>query len=101
MIRFLNCFEVPAGREEEFLGLWTRVNASMAAKPGYLGHRLHRSLASDARYRFFNYVEWETVEHWQAAHDDTFRAMVSGPEWAPFTSTPALYDVVHSGGSLA
>lgn len=100
MVRFLNCFEVPAGREDEFFALWRDVNKYMTAKPGYVGHWLHRSLASDAKYRFFNYVEWESAEHWGAAHDEGFRALVSRPEWSAFPATPALYEVVHQGGSI-
>lgn len=94
MIKFLNSFEVPSGREDEFLGLWQTVNDSMVTKPGYMGHVLHRSLDPDARYRFVNYVTWESVEHHRAAHDGAFRALVSAPEWRPFVSNPALYEVV-------
>jgi heme-degrading monooxygenase HmoA len=97
MIKFINCFEVPAGRDVEFLALWREVNAYMAAKPGYLSHKLHRSLAPEAVYRFVNVVEWQSPEHWEAAHDSGFRALVSLPEWADFTSTPSLYEVVHEG----
>ena len=96
-VPFINCFEVAPGREEVFMDLFKRVNAYMAAKPGYVAHRLHRSLAGDARFRFINYVEWESVEAWKAAHDEDFRAMVMRPEWAEFRSTPTLCEVVHSG----
>ena len=95
MVRFINLFEVPAGRDDEFVARFLTVNDFMAAQPGYLGHRLHRSLATDARYRFVNYVDWESVEHWRAAHGEEFRTLVAGPEWADFTSSPALYEVVH------
>ncbi len=61
MVQFVNCFEVPAGSEEVFLRLWSEVNAHMVAKPGYVSHRLHRSLAGDARYRFVNLAEWDTI----------------------------------------
>ena len=96
-VPFMNCFEVPAGHEDTFLALWQQVNAYMAAKPGYVSHRLHRSLTPDARFRFINYAEWETAEHWRAAHDEGFRRLVSGPEWSEFSSTHALYEVVHAG----
>jgi heme-degrading monooxygenase HmoA len=96
-VPFVNCFEVPAGREDAFMALWGEVNAYMAAKPGYLSHWLHRSLSPDARYRFINYVQWETPELWEAAHDDGFRRLVSDPRWREFTTTPALYEVVHEG----
>jgi heme-degrading monooxygenase HmoA len=96
-VPFVNCFEVPQGREDDFLALWRQVNDYMAAKPGYAGHRLHRSLAPEAKFRFVNYAEWETPAHWRAAHDEGFRQLVSRPEWAEFSSTHALYEGVHSG----
>jgi heme-degrading monooxygenase HmoA len=94
VVRFINCFEVPAGRDEEFLELWREVNAHMSAQPGYLRHRLHRAVAPEARYRFVNYVEWESPDQWAAAHGPEFRRLVARPEWAAFPSTPALYEVV-------
>jgi len=97
VVRFINCFEVPEGRDDDFLALWSAVNAHMSAQPGYLGHRLHRSLSPEARYRFVNYVEWETAEHWRDAHGEEFRRLVSDPAWQEFSTTPALYDVVHTG----
>lgn len=98
-VPFVNCFEVPAGREDEFLARWAEVNAYMRAKPGFVSHRLHRSLSPDARFRFVNYVHWDTVEDWQAAHDEGFRRLVSQPGWAGFTSTHALYEVVHEAAA--
>ncbi len=62
MVRFINCFEVPEGREDDFLTVFREINAFMANQPGYLGHRLHKSLGTDARYRFVNDVEWASVE---------------------------------------
>jgi heme-degrading monooxygenase HmoA len=99
MVLFVNCFEVEPGREDEFFALWQQVNIYMSAKPGYVSHRLHRSLAADATYRFINYVEWASPEHWRAAHDDGFRSLVNQPQWRAFPNTPALYEVVHTGGA--
>lgn len=98
-VTLVNCFEVPAGREEEFFSLWRQVNAYMRNKKGYLGHKLHRSLAPDARYRFVNVAQWASPAEFQAAHDEGFRALVQQPAWGPFTSTPALYEVVDEGKS--
>ena len=42
MVRLINCFEVPAGREEEFFAAFQKVNAYMRAKKGYVGHKMHR-----------------------------------------------------------
>jgi len=99
MVQFINCFEVPAGREDDFMVVHAEINAFMASQPhaGYLGHRLLKSLTPDAKYRFINFVEWESPEHWAAAHGPDFLAMVSRPDWAFFTSVPALYDVAYEG----
>jgi heme-degrading monooxygenase HmoA len=96
-VTLINRFEVPAGREDEFFGLWQRVNVYMQAKPGYLRHTLHRALAPEAPYRFVNVAQWESAAHFQAAHDEGFRALVSQPGWEAFPSHPALYEVVHEG----
>jgi len=97
MITLVNCFEVPAGREDEFFALWQQVNSYMRAKPGYLEHKLHRSLAPDARFRFVNVARWTSQADFDAAHDDGFRALVSRPEWAAFRPFSTLYEVVHEG----
>lgn len=70
MVTFINCFEVPAGRDEDFLVLWGEVNAYMAAQPGYVDHRLHRAVSQQARYRFVNVAHWDSADAWRAAHDD-------------------------------
>ena len=97
VVTLVNCFEVPAGREEEFLTLWQQVNAYMRQKKGYLSHQLHRSIAPDARFRFVNVAQWLSMEDFNAAHDSGFRALVSQPDWQAFRSIPALYEVVHTG----
>ena len=98
-VKFINAFEVPAGQESRFMRLWEEVNTYMRNKPGYVSHRLHRSLSTEARYRFVNYAEWASVEAFQAAHDDGFRTLVQKAEWKEYTTTPALYEIVHEGGA--
>jgi hypothetical protein len=71
----------------------------MRKKKGYIGHKLHRSLVPDAQYRFVNVAQWASQEDFDAAHDNGFRALVSQPQWRTFPSFPALYEVVHQGGS--
>ena len=100
VVTLVNCFQVPAGREDEFFSLWRQVNDHMRQKKGYLGHKLHRSLAPDARFRFVNVARWESLEDFNAAHDEGFRTLVSQPAWAAFPSSPALYEVVHEGNRL-
>jgi heme-degrading monooxygenase HmoA len=94
-ITLVNCFEVPAGREDEFFAMWKQVNTYMRQKPGYLEHKLHRSLSPDAPFRFINIARWASQEDFDAAHDEGFRALVTQPAWAAFRSRPALYEVVH------
>lgn len=93
----VNRFQVPVGREEEFFALWQQVNSYMRNKKGYVGHKLHRSLAPDAEYRFINVAQWSSLQEFNAAHDDGFRALVTQPGWEAFRSFPAIYEVVHEG----
>ncbi len=96
-VTLINCFTVPAGREEEFFILWQQVNTYMKTKPGYLGHKLHRALAPDAPNRFINVAQWASEEQFQSAHDEGFRALVSQPAWREFPHSPFLYEVIHEG----
>lgn len=100
-VRFINLFTVPVGRDERFMELWKKVNVYMVAKPGYRNHRLHRALSDDAVYRYVNYVEWDSEEAWADAHDAGFRERVADPGWAEFTTTPALFEIVHENSSDA
>jgi heme-degrading monooxygenase HmoA len=95
VITLINCFEVPAGREEEFFSAFQQVDTYRRAKKGYVSHKMRRSLAPDARYRFVNVVQWASREECEAAHDTGFRELVMQPAWAEFRSTPGLYEVVH------
>ena len=98
---FINLFEVPAGRDETFRGMWQQVNDYMRTQPGYQAHRLHRAVGDDARYRYANVVIWESAEAWRAAHDEGFRKLVAWPGWREFPNTPALYEVVHTDDQAA
>ena len=95
MVTLINCFEVPAGREKEFFAGFQKVNEYMRAKKGYVSHKMHRSLAPDAKFRFVNVVQWESREACEAAHDAGFRELVSHPGLVGIRSTPGLYEVVH------
>ena len=90
---FINCFEVPAGREDAFLELWRQIDRYIVQRPGFRSQRLHRSLDSDSRLRFVNVASWDSAEQFDAAHDENFRQLRSQPGWREFTSIPALYGV--------
>jgi antibiotic biosynthesis monooxygenase (ABM) superfamily enzyme len=90
----VNLFEVRPGDEGQFLDFHRRINAYMQGKPGFVGNRLHRSLGPDAGHRFINVVEEESAKARDNGRDEGFRAIVGPPDRLPFTSTPALYEVV-------
>jgi heme-degrading monooxygenase HmoA len=87
----INLFEVPAPDEDDFMSSWEQARSLMRAQPGYLGTRLHRSLAPDAEFRFVNIAAWPSAAAFQAALDDpAFReatAEISG------RAHPSLYEV--------
>ena len=93
----INSFEVPPGREDEFLQLWQRVNAYVKRKPGYLSHRLHRAITPEAPFRFVNVASWASKAHFEGAHDAGFRELVERPEWSVFLPHRGLFEVVHEG----
>jgi heme-degrading monooxygenase HmoA len=98
---FINCFEVPEGREEAFFAMWSEVNRYMREKPGFVSNRLHRATTPNARFRFINYVLWQTEADWRAAHDAGFRAMVQKPEWRDLKFSGAIFEVVSESAANA
>jgi heme-degrading monooxygenase HmoA len=88
----INCFEVPAEREDEFLRLWTAANELLRNQRAYRTTRLHRALAPDARFRFINVAELDSVENWQSVlGTPEFGAIAA--QMAAFSPTPGLYSV--------
>jgi heme-degrading monooxygenase HmoA len=96
-VTVINSFEVPAGREGEFLELWKNVNAYMQRKPGYLGNKLHRAITPDAPFQFVHVGQWASMADFQGAHDEGFRELVAQPAWSAFRPHRVLFEVVHEG----
>lgn len=94
-ITLINSFEVPVGRDDQFLQFWKQVNAYMQKKPGYLSHKLHRSTTPDTAFRYVNVARWSSLAQYQAAHDAGFRELINKPEGAAFRPHPFVYEVVH------
>jgi len=92
-IIFINCFEVPVGREDAFLALWAEIDDYMLKKPGFQWRMLHRSLDSTTRLRYVNVAGWESAKLFDAAHDEEFRRMQSQRQWQEFPALPSLYTV--------
>jgi len=90
-VLLINLFEVPPPDDEDFLSSWEQARQLMRARPGYLGTRLHRSLAPDAEFRFVNIAAWPSASAFQVAIDDpgfrTVTADISG------RAHPSLYEV--------
>ena len=87
----INPFEVPEGRDEEFLAGWDEAVAYLRERPGFVGTRLHRAVSPGASFRFVNVAEWTSPGDFQAA--------VGSPEFRELTASrppgsPALYEVV-------
>ncbi len=90
----INVFEVPDGRDEEFLTGWEEGKRFMEQQPGYVSTALHRSLDPDARFRYINVAVWESADHFRAAlgHPD----FAAYRERVPFAHYPPVYEVVGS-----
>ncbi len=87
----INPFEVPAGREDEFVARWQEAADYMRRREGFVSTRLHQSLDPAAAFRFVNVAVWQSPEH--------FRRAVGTPEFQelvrrmPFSGHPALYRI--------
>jgi heme-degrading monooxygenase HmoA len=90
---FINCFQVPVGREEQFMELWTEIDSYMLDKPGFKWRRLHRSLNDRAHLRYVNVAGWDSAAQFDAAHDQNFVRMQAQDGWLEFPAEPSLYVV--------
>jgi len=87
----INPFEVPADADERFLAGWDQAREALAPQRGYLGTRLHRSLAP-ADFRFVNLARWSSpLAFSKAVATAEFRQAAAA---MPFASHPALYQVI-------
>jgi hypothetical protein len=97
----INCFEVPAEQDERFIALWQRADDLLRRRGGYRSTRLHKALGPQARFRYVNVAELDSVETWQS--------VIGGPEFgaiaaqmAEFHPAPGLYTVAvaHSAAGV-
>ena len=58
----INVFEVPEGRDDEFLAGWEEGKRFMERQPGCVSTALHRSLDPQARFRYINLAVWESAD---------------------------------------
>ncbi|WP_030735417.1 antibiotic biosynthesis monooxygenase [Streptomyces sp. NRRL S-31] len=93
-ITFVNAFELPAERMDEFLPHWLGRAEPMSKAPGFRDHRLHRAVAPDTRFQLVGIAHWDSLDAWRAADDDP-RFQGGLPAFPDFaTACPALFRVV-------
>jgi heme-degrading monooxygenase HmoA len=94
-VTLINVFEVPAGRDEEFVAGWQRTADYMREQPGFLSTRLHVSLDGTAQFRYINLAEWQDPKAFQAAvGQDAFREVARGIAFAE--AHPSLYRIAEA-----
>ncbi len=93
-VDLIDPFEVPADADADFLAGWDRGRDLLAAQPGYLGTRLHRSVGATG-FRFVNLARWSSpLAFAKAVEHPGFRSVTGA---MPFASHPSLYQVVETG----
>ena len=91
----INAFEVPPGRDEDFIRGWEVARDYLATQPGYVETALHQAVSPDADFRFVNVARWQSAEAFQAAVGSPgFRDLAQS--LGEFRGHPALYRVVRS-----
>jgi hypothetical protein len=88
----INCFEVDPAQDERFLAVWRQADELLRNRGGYSSTRLHKAVGPQARFRWINVAELDSVETWQS--------IIGGPEFgaiaaqmAEFHPSPGLYAV--------
>ena len=88
----INAFEVPPDGDDRFLAGWEQAWQAVRGQPGYLGTRLHRSIAPAADFRFVNVGRYQSPQAFQAAvGQPAFRQAAAT---IPYRSHPSLYEVI-------
>lgn len=93
-ITFINVFELPAERIDEFLPHWLGRAKLMSKAPGFRDNRLHRAVDPDTRFQLVSIAHWDSPDAWRTAgNDPRFRQCLSTfPDFAIADS--ALFRVV-------
>ena len=94
----INCFEVAPEQDERFLRLWRQADDLLRSRGGYRTTRLHRALGPQARFRYVNVAELDSVETWQSAIRSAEFAAIAA-QMADFSPSPGLYTVEVAHGT--
>jgi hypothetical protein len=84
-------------QDERFLQLWHQADDLLRSRGGYRTTRLHRALGPQARFRYVNVAELDSVEAWLSAVSSPEFAAIAA-QMADFSPSPGLYtvEVAHS-----
>jgi heme-degrading monooxygenase HmoA len=88
----INCFEVEPDQDDRFLALWRQADDLLRSRGGYRTTRLHKAVGPQARFRWVNVAELDSVETWQSVVSDPQFAAIAA-QMAPFHPSPGLYAV--------
>jgi heme oxygenase (mycobilin-producing) len=94
----INCFEVAPRQDDRFLQLWHQADDLLRSRRGYRAMRLHRALGPQARFRYVNVAELDSVETWQSALSTPEFASIAA-QLAEFSPSPGLYTVEVAHGT--
>ena len=94
----INPFEAPSGQDERFLTDWEALRDRFAARQGYLGTRLHRSIGP-ADFRFVDIVRWSSPLMFARALQEPGIGQAAANR--PFPGRPALYLRVAADGAAS
>lgn len=99
-VTLVQVFEVPEGREEEFLDKWVALTESLKSAAGFYGTRLLRRTSDRVgTFAFVNIASWESAGAWLSSTSrDTFQALL--PAMKDFDVTSGVYEVVYEQGDI-
>lgn len=93
-IKEITPFEVPAGKDEEFLKGWNAIAEQVRHTPGVLSTQLHESLDPQTKFRFVAVTEWGAPLLYEAARSQMNTAFEALRRAMPFAAYPASYRIV-------
>jgi antibiotic biosynthesis monooxygenase (ABM) superfamily enzyme len=88
----INCFEVAPDQDERFVALWKQADELLRSRGGYRSTRLHKAMGPQARFRYVNVAELDSVETWQSVIGSPEFAAIAA-QMAEFHPSPGLYVV--------
>ncbi|WP_040805435.1 antibiotic biosynthesis monooxygenase family protein [Nocardia concava] len=91
---FVNAFELPINRIDEFLPHWNGRAELQSHAPGFRNSRMHRAIHWDTHFQLINISHWDSVEAWQfaTANPDLQQRRAASPDFV--TPNGALFRVV-------